>query len=119
MASLLLVAAFALLTPLVSTDPVVNVSTASHHQETKVPMISVIVVTDNLHPSGSFLDRARVEAYGGSGVAAVQFTKLADVAAHVQGRPPFNIGHPEGVDERVRVIHKTTPNKRQVGRTFL
>jgi len=127
MASLLLVTAFALLTPLALTDPVANVSTATHHQETKVPTISVIVVTDNIHPSGSFLDRARVEAYGGSEVAGVQYTELTIVADHVQGRPPFDIGHPEGVDERVRVIHFTargrrnrrTPNKEQVGRTFL
>lgn len=91
-------------------------------------MVSVIAVVDSMHATGPFLDRARVETYGGSGVAAVQVTRLGDVGdAHVQGRPPFEIGHPEGVDERVRIIHFTarrsrdlrTPNENQVGRTCM
>lgn len=128
MASLLFMAAFALLTPLGSTNPLANVNTATRHQETKNPMISVIVVADTIHPSGAFRDRARVEVYGGSRVAAVQFKALEDVGktSHVQGRSPFNKGHPEGV-ERSRVIHFSAwrgknirrQNTNQVSQTFV
>lgn len=127
---ILLGATFAFLIPLGSTDPLLaNVSVLSHHQKGKLKMISVVVVADSMHATGPFLDRARVEAYGGSGVAMVQFTKLGDVShvPHEQGRPPFEIGHPGGIDERVRVIHFTarrsrkliSPNENQVGQICL
>ena len=67
---------------------------------------SVIVVADSNHASSLFFDRARVKTYGGSGVAAVQYTEIAGVEdiPFVPGRDPFDEGHPMGVDERIRIV---------------
>lgn len=68
---------------------------------------SVIVLSTNPRPSGQFLDQQRVRAFGpsseGSGVVSVQFADPLTRLSQERGGPPFHIGHPGGVDKRVRI----------------
>ena len=69
-------------------------------------LYSIIVAAEKLHPGSHFLDRARVEAYGGSGVAVVQYADMNDAenTPYKPGLEPFLEGHPMGVDKRVRIV---------------
>ena len=74
---------------------------------------SVIVAAQKAHPAGHFLDRARVEAYGGSGVAAVQYAPASEAEniPYKPGMEPFHTGHPTGVDKRIRIVQVNVGKK--------
>lgn len=109
--------------------PLVGVSeTLKEETSRNLHTFSVIVIADTKHSAALFLDRARIEAYAGSRVTAVQFGYLnqADKVASVPGTEPFGVGHPDGVDERIRIVHvgsvggpqTSHPNENQVCQTF-
>lgn len=71
---------------------------------------SVIVVEWKHHPSNLFRDQDRVRAYGNTaerGVASAQFASPFPQSNWNTSIPPFHIGHPEGVDKKIRVVHLT------------
>ncbi|CAM9373761.1 unnamed protein product [Scytosiphon promiscuus] len=73
---------------------------------------SVIVVEWRTHPSNLFRDQERVRAFASSSEKAGGFVGSVQFASPFPGfyddsGPPFNVGHPEEADKRVRVVHAT------------
>lgn len=71
---------------------------------------SVVVVAGNPKSSNLFRDQQRVRAFyrtsDGGGVASVQFASPRPQQPFLAGvEPPFGVGHPDGVDKRVRIIY--------------
>jgi len=92
----------------------------------KLRTISVIGINHPLrHAAALFQDHARVAAYAGPQVTSIQYKGLLEVSdvPYVPGEPPFGVGHPEDVDERVRVVRFNVgkkfpaPNENEVGDT--
>lgn len=77
---------------------------------------SVIVVANNAHRSNLFRDRARMCAYS-KGVVSVQIVgeRVHEALNETSIAEPFYVGHPVGVDKRVRVLHVYHTNEIQVG----
>lgn len=69
---------------------------------------SVIVVASDPHTSNLCRDMRRVRAYN-QGVVSVQFVSPHPSAGldTRRGESPFYARHPQGVDERVRIVHVT------------
>lgn len=66
---------------------------------------SVIVVRQNLHNSNLFADRDRLNAYT-EGEVNVQFANSRQLSVFDPTRgSPFGVGHPQGMDKRIRIIH--------------
>ena len=88
---------------------------------------SVIVIDTNPRPSNQLRDQQRVRAYSklnGDRIVSVQFVNPVPLDPWVIDKPPYSVGHPDGVDKRVRLVFiadignrlspETTPDSNQV-----